>query len=242
MIDCFYTTSSSASSKSKMVQNMVFKFYPDNLEHLILREREKRKKLSPVLIKSLIHQLLKGLAEIHKQNIIHRDLKPENLLLDKGHLVISDFGSSKFKTPKMKSTPYIVSRFYRAPELLLCLTCYDEKIDIWAAGCIFAEMCHSEPVFQGKDDGDQIRAISKLLGTIPVKTFSKFVDLGIPFTKKTATKMPKGSSNDFELKKWTNGFPNQKSAIDLLKRMLEYDPDCRISAEEALKHEFFKGL
>ena len=238
MIDCFYTK----SSQTKMIQNMVFKFYPDNLENQIMRSYEKKKKMEPETIKSFTYQLLKGLNEMHKQSILHRDLKPENLLLNDKHLVISDFGSSKFKKDNMKSTPYIVSRFYRAPELILCLTAYDEKIDIWAAGCIFSEMCHGEPVFQGKDDGDQLKTIIKVLGGIPKPVLEKFVNKGIPFSKKVLFKICKLKPNETELRKWLSFLPEKEKALDLLKNMLHYDPDERISAENALKHDYFKNL
>ena len=86
-----------------------------------------------------MYQLLNGLKEIHSLSIAHRDLKPENVLLSKdGIIKICDFGSSKVINELGKNTPYIVSRYYRAPELILCVTDYDVSIDIWAAGCIFA--------------------------------------------------------------------------------------------------------
>jgi glycogen synthase kinase 3 beta len=96
-----------------------------------------------------MYQLLNGLKNIHEKNIAHRDLKPENVLLSKdGVIKICDFGSSKIIDPNGKNTPYIVSRYYRAPELILCLTKYSTAIDIWAAGCIMAELFLLTPIFK----------------------------------------------------------------------------------------------
>ncbi len=98
-----------------------------------------------------MYQLLNGLAWIHSKKVAHRDLKPENVLLSKNGVVkICDFGSSKVIDEKGKNTPYIVSRYYRAPELIMCITKYSVEIDIWAAGCILAELFLLTPVFKGK--------------------------------------------------------------------------------------------
>lgn len=103
------------------------------------------------MIQRSIYQILKGLKIIHSKGIAHRDLKPENVLLsDEGIIKICDFGSSKQIDPSGKNTPYIVSRYYRAPELILCVTKYTTAIDIWAVGCILAEMFTLNPLFKGK--------------------------------------------------------------------------------------------
>jgi serine/threonine protein kinase len=86
-----------------------------------------------------MYQLLNGLKNLHRKNIAHRDLKPENVLLSKnGEIKICDFGSSKIINESGKNTPFIVSRYYRAPELNLCVTRYNVLVDIWSAACIMA--------------------------------------------------------------------------------------------------------
>jgi serine/threonine protein kinase len=91
---------------------------------------------------------------VHDKGICHRDLKPENILLTDTEIIkICDFGSAKIITPTSKNTPYIVSRYYRAPELILACSDYSNKIDIWAIGCIFAELMTLRPLFPGKTEG-----------------------------------------------------------------------------------------
>lgn len=238
MLSCFYTV----SAKNVMVQNMVFDYFPDNLENYINKRREKRQAIPPAVIQKFAYQLLNGLAAIHKVNVLHRDLKPENLLLKDEHLAISDFGSSKILKPHMKSTPYIVSRFYRAPELLLCVTEYNEKIDVWAAGCIIAEMCNKEPVFQGKDDGEQVKAIMSNLGPLPKAVMAKFAAKGMPFKRSFLTKISKDHRPRNNIERWVSVFKEKKLAADLLGRLLAFDPDERISAAEAIAHPFFAAL
>ena len=238
MIDCFYTT----CIKNKMIQNMVFDYYDKNLEILILKHKKNGTFFRQFQIKRFLFQLVNGLAQIHEKGIMHRDLKPENLLLNREHLVISDFGSSKLKKIHMVSTPYIVSRFYRAPELLLCLTDYDEKIDMWAVGCIFAEMCKREPIFQGKDDGDQLQAVFRIIGPIPNETLKIFISKGIPFSKKDLGCYRHIKETKRHLMDWVTFFTDKSEAFDLLSGLLEFDPEKRLSSKEALEHPFFDGI
>jgi p38 MAP kinase len=96
--------------------------------------------------------------------VIHRDLKPENILINENcDLKISNFGLARVHEPQM--TDYVSTRFYQAPEIMLAWQRYSEQVDIWSAGCIFAEMLQGKPLFTGRDHMDQLCAITELLGT-----------------------------------------------------------------------------
>lgn len=118
-------------------------------------------------IRSMVRQILTGLVFVHEKGIVHRDLKPENVLITAdGVIKICDFGSAKIIDSSGKNTPYIVSRFYRAPELILGVSTYDSKIDIWATGCIFAELITQRPIFPGKTEGSQLLEQMAILGSL----------------------------------------------------------------------------
>ena len=102
---------------------------------------------------------------MHDQHIAHRDLKPENILLKGDSIKIGDFGSSKLIEPGSEdNTPYVVSRYYRAPEVILASTKYDCSLDIWAVGCIIFELFTKEPLFLGENEGLQLGEFTHILG------------------------------------------------------------------------------
>ena len=120
-------------------------------------------------IKSYMRQILTGMAYVHSQEVCHRDLKPENILMnDKGVVKICDFGSAKVLSSNGLNTPYIVSRYYRAPELILACSDYTFAIDVWAIGCILAEFLTLRPIFPGKTEGSQLIEQIAILG-LPTK-------------------------------------------------------------------------
>ena len=122
--------------------------------------------LSESVIKGLMLQFLSGLAELHKFQVIHRDIKPQNLLISKkGVLKIADFGFARFiSSPGRKMTAGVVSDWYRPPEIFFGATYYGYSIDIWSAGCIFAEFLEKEPLFYGNGEKEILTKIFYLLG------------------------------------------------------------------------------
>jgi len=125
-------------------------------------------------IEYFIYQLLRGLKYIHSAGILHRDLKPSNLLLNENcDLQICDFGLARAQIPNDDIhrqgasailTDYITTRWYRAPEVMVSWKEYSTAIDVWAAGCIFAEMLLGKPIFPGYDEVEQVEMIVKMLG------------------------------------------------------------------------------
>lgn len=111
-------------------------------------------------------QILRGLKYVHTANVLHRDLKPSNLLLNAScDLKICDFGLARTSNEKGFMTEYVVTRWYRAPELLLSCEDYSASIDVWSVGCIFAELLHGKPILPGTTEVEQLHQIFKLCGT-----------------------------------------------------------------------------
>ncbi|XP_025782278.1 mitogen-activated protein kinase 12 [Puma concolor] len=126
----------------------------------------KHEKLSEDRIQFLVYQMLKGLKYIHAAGIIHRDLKPGNLAVNEDcELKILDFGLARQADSEM--TGYVVTRWYRAPEVILNWMHYTQTVDIWSAGCIMAEMITGKTLFKGSDHLDQLKEIMKVTGTPP---------------------------------------------------------------------------
>jgi p38 MAP kinase len=109
---------------------------------------------------------------VHSAGVVHRDLNPGNILINENcDLKICDFGLARVQEPYM--TGNIPTSYYRAPEIMLAWQKYDEQVDIWSTGCIFAEMLQGEPLFPGQDHADQFRVITEVLGTPPRDVFAQ---------------------------------------------------------------------
>ncbi|XP_022240679.1 cyclin-dependent kinase 11B-like [Limulus polyphemus] len=186
-------------------------------------------------VKTLMIQLLRAVTHLHDNWILHRDLKTSNLLLShKGILKVGDFGLAReYGSPLKPYTPVVVTLWYRAPELLLGIKEYSTAIDLWSVGCIFGELLTMKPLFPGKSDIDELNKIFKDLGTPSDKIWPGYSEL--PLVKKvTFTEYPYNNLRSrFSHTVTSLGF-------DLMNRFLTYCPKRRITAEEALKHEYFK--
>ncbi|KAE8700847.1 Mitogen-activated protein kinase-like protein NTF6 [Hibiscus syriacus] len=183
-----------------------------------------------------LYQLLRGLKYIHSANVLHRDLKPSNLLLNANcDLKICDFGLARTTSETDFMTEYVVTRWYRAPELLLNCSEYTAAIDIWSVGCILMEIIRREPLFSGKDYVQQLGLITQLLGS------PEDSDLGFlrsDNARKYVKQLPCFPKQPFAEK-----FPDLSPvAIDLAEKMLVFDPSKRITVDEALNHPYLSSL
>lgn len=145
---------------------------------MIQEHKKNERYISTAEVRAYMKQIFQGMAYVHSKEVCHRDLKPENILLtEDGTIKICDFGSAKVLDQEgALNTPYIVSRYYRAPELILACSDYTNKIDIWgkyslkkinfniAIGCIFAELLTLRPLFPGKTEGSQLIEQVAVLG------------------------------------------------------------------------------
>lgn len=191
-------------------------------------------------IQYFIYQILRGLKYIHSANVLHRDLKPSNLLLRSNcDLKICDFGLARGVEDEVNGglTEYVVTRWYRAPEIMLACQEYSSAIDIWSVGCIFAELLSRSPLFPGEDYIAQLRLICEKLGR-PNEEDLDFVtsERAKRFMLSLPQKQPLPFGEMFPVHK------NEKHALTLLKGMLEIHPKKRITIEKALEHPFLESL
>lgn len=185
-----------------------------------------------------LYQVLRGLKYIHSANVIHRDLKPSNLLLNTTcDLKICDFGLARVADPEHDHTgfltEYVATRWYRAPEIMLNSKGYTKSIDIWSVGCILAEMISNRPIFPGKHYLDQLNHILGILGS-PSKD-----DLDCIINEKARAYLQ--SLPEKPKIPWQRLYSKaDPKALDLLDKMLTFNPSKRIVVEDALAHPYLE--
>lgn len=196
-----------------------------------------RQALTDDHVQYFVYQILRSLKYLHSANVFHRDLKPSNLLLNGNcDLKVCDFGLARgVEGNNMELTEYVVTRWYRAPEIMLSCQEYTKAIDIWSVGCIFAELLGRKPLFPGDDYIHQLQIISDVIGTASDEDL-KFV------TSEKARRFMK--SQEIKPKvPFSKLFPEaNEKALDLLDKMLEFNPAKRITVEDALKHPYMADL
>ena len=210
--------------------NLIFEYMETDL--LELMKSCEPKTLKEDQIRDIMHQTLLGLSFMHKYGFFHRDMKPENLLLTGNKLKIADFGLAREIRSVPPYTEYVSTRYYRAPECILKSTNYSSPIDIWAMGCIMAEMyLHPQPIFCGSNEKEVLFKICSVLGT---PTHDIWND-GIRQANIVGIKFPTCPGTELE-----KIIPEASSeAIDLMKQMIRWDPNKRATAKNLLNHPFF---
>lgn len=187
------------------------------------------------IVKSFMFQLLRGIMFCHDNRVLHRDLKPQNLLINsKGELKLGDFGLARaFGIPFNTFSNEVVTLWYRAPDVLLGSRAYTATIDIWSAGCIFAEMCTGKPLFPGTANDDQLIKIFRLMGTPNERTWP-----GVSSYTNYKNNWQIFVPQDFRLI-----IPNLDSlGLNLLTSLLQMRPEARITARQALQHPWFHDI
>jgi serine/threonine protein kinase len=195
------------------------------------------------VIKCFLWQILQGVAYLHGCGILHRDLKPANLLVSsEGCLKITDFGLARPVDPRKNDeyTANVVTRWYRAPELCLGSLKYTQAIDMWAVGCIFAEMLHKRPVFPGVSDVDQIVKIFDICGVPSDSEWPNWRSLpGFAFVDLSRIPGPLDRRGEYSRVRPMFIDVCSHEGCDLLERLWKYHAAIRAKAVDALGSPFF---
>uniref|UniRef100_A0A914HJU0 Cyclin-dependent kinase 8 n=1 Tax=Globodera rostochiensis TaxID=31243 RepID=A0A914HJU0_GLORO len=244
---------------------LLFDYAEHDLWHIIKYHRSAKLRRQPVMVpkgmvKSLLYQILDGICYLHNNSIMFRDLKPANILvmgegtgIERGRVKIADMGFARVfhnpLKPLSELDPVVGAFWYRAPELLLCSKHYTTAIDIWAIGCIFAELLTSEPIFVCREEDiksqtpyhrEQLERIFFVMGYPKREEWPDMLRMpGYDKLKDDFTK-DLHRFKDASLRRHMDKHRPGDQAFSLLERLLTMDPLKRITAAEAKEHKYFK--
>ncbi|TPX42224.1 hypothetical protein SeMB42_g05232 [Synchytrium endobioticum] len=235
-LKAYFYSNGSGEKKDEVFLNLMLDFVPETIYRASRHYAKMKQSMPMICIKLYMYQVFRSLAYIHAIGICHRDIKPQNLLLDphSGILKLCDFGSAKVLVAGEPNVSYICSRYYRAPELIFGSTSYNVSIDVWSTGCVMAELMLGQPLFPGETGVDQLVEIIKVLGT--------------PTREQIKSMNPNYTEYKFPQIKpcpWSKVFRSRATtpeSLDLIGKLLEYTPTLRLTAIEAMTHNFFDEL
>ena len=203
--------------------NLIFEYCDKNLYQLLTEGS-----MLEDQIRDFIKQILQGLSFLHKNGFFHRDLKPDNILIASGLAKIADFGLAREIRSQPPYTEYVSTRWYRAPELLLHSRRYSWQVDVFALGCITAELLLGRPLFPGSSEIDQLNRLCSVLGS--PNDWNEGQRLASPINYVFPQYIPTPLNEII---------PSASAeAIDFLNNLLKWDPSARPTADQCLQHPF----
>ncbi|KAF2122725.1 cyclin-dependent protein kinase-like protein Ssn3 [Lophiotrema nucula] len=248
---------------------IVFEYAEHDLLQIIHHHNQPQRQAIPAkTIRSILYQLLQGLVYLHRNWVMHRDLKPANIMVtSSGKVKIGDLGLARLYYKPIHSLftgdKVVVTIWYRAPELLLGSRHYTPAVDLWAVGCIFAELLSLRPIFKGEEakmdskktvpfQRNQMQKIVEIMG-MPSKdrwplltAMPEYGQLSSLAAGNSRFQRPQGLEHWYRACLKSNNYPPGPSpdtpgedGLSLLQQLLEYDPQKRLSAENALQHPYF---
>ncbi|XP_004534373.2 cyclin-dependent kinase 20 [Ceratitis capitata] len=214
--------------------SLVLEYMPETLYSKLRNEIEP---LNRSQIRKFALMMFKGIDYLHSMGIMHRDIKPANLLISEDEkLKIADFGLARLYFPKEENklySPQVSTRWYRAPEILWGSQKYGPAVDMWAAGCVFAEMLRGVPLFSGATDIEQLALVIRTLGS---PRLNEWPDISL-LPDYDKIRFPKASGIH-----WDNLFPSCTYAVEinLVSNLVVYNPKNRLTAAQALNNDYFQ--
>jgi serine/threonine protein kinase len=197
-----------------------------------------KQELSDEHIAYFTYQILRAFKFIHSANIIHRDLKPSNILLNEHcDLKLCDFGLSRSLSIQKQEdlTEYVVTRFYRAPEIMLSSHSYSNSVDVWSIGCTLCEIISGKIIFPGENYIEQVNLILEKRGTPDAETMEMISNENAKKYIESLEVKPKTPMKEL--------IPyHDEKALDLIDQLLEFNSNRRISIDEAIKHPYLESL
>jgi mitogen-activated protein kinase 15 len=228
---------------------LIFEYMETDL-HAVIRANI----LEPVHKQYVMYQSFKALMYMHSAELVHRDMKPSNLLLNSECLMkVADFGLARSLLKPINGTlddpdgpgapiltDYVATRWYRAPEILLGSTRYGKAVDLWSLGCIFGEMLAGKPLFQGSSTLNQLERICEIVGR---PSPDEVASMRSPFasTMLDNIKVSSSASGSGLFGKWSDTYAKAgPEAMDLLEKLMQWDPSKRLTALEGMSHPYCK--